>query len=324
MLGLLTIMSCQKQGKGATDNKTKSDTAVTEKADSNITALSDTADADDTEPLPFIEERFMSLANQLYDIQVNHDEWEVKNKKKEEIFTRAFTRALVAFYNKQNKDKKLSDSQKAALMLKEFKAGFHPYEATTTLDMSIAGCLRYGIARYEVNTLTAQLVQKNPDLQSEINAWNHLYESLASFVSSVSYRWWFGGSGAGVASISGSIRLKEARLADLRAMEKGRKGKDKGTKTKNVSEKDFLKAMEKASGDLSEDKEYSETLSGEQLKEYRNLLKSIKKDKQQLPQRLSEWLKQRRQLKLNNTKTLLDKLTKAILDTDPHGHNYEE
>lgn len=85
MLGLLTIMSCQKGEKTVTNIKTVNDTSVTEKPDSNITALSDTADADDTEPLPFIEERFMSLANQLYDIQVNHDEWEVKNKKRKKF-----------------------------------------------------------------------------------------------------------------------------------------------------------------------------------------------------------------------------------------------
>lgn len=209
-------------------------------------------------------------------------------------------------------------------MLKEFKAGFHPYEATTTLDMSIAGCLRYGIARYEVNTLTAQLVQKNPDLQSEINAWNHLYESLASFVSSVSYRWWFGGSGASVVSISGVIDLKEARLSDLHSIMNAKAGATLKSLDTTRGEKAFLTAMNKAAGDLSEDKEYIEWLEDYQVEDYRNLLRDIKQDKQQLPQRLSEWLKQRRQLKLNNTKTLLDKLTKAILDTDPHGHNYEE
>lgn len=285
---------------------------------------SDTSAVEEAKDSAFLAEQYRPLMEQLHEVQLKYSDGEKRSVGKERLFNEAFARTMSKFYRSLYPTVRLSESEKAAAMLKELEEAFYPEKALTNMDMIEAGDLKYSLLRYKLNMLTRSLIAEKRIGKTEVDAWERLAGALDEYISGVTRLMWFGGSGASAASTSGRIRLKEIRVNDLDLISQRHPSlQAKELISSNEATKMFLSAAEKALPGVSDEKELIEYYGKESVKAYRELEADVRRSYQQLPTLFAAWLKQRKGIDERVTSQMVNELSQAILDTDPHGQNYE-
>lgn len=184
-----------------------------------------------------------------------------------------------------------------------------------------------------------------PNFVDELNAWDGLQETMFAFCLGVVNWDWFGGSGAGPASLAEQNTILQCRLDDLKRVHKqyckefpmrlySRDNIEKDIDAHLLKAKaEFEKSIDKVASSIVKDDEAKEYLAKEQWEAYDNLYNKIQALQKPLIKALDDWLKVRNRFPKDganiqkamknkykeNTAIMIDSLAKCIADSQAEG-----
>ena len=252
---------------------------------------------------------------------------------------------LVACFDSIHPRSNLSEIQKADSMLTEIAAFFEQDADYTTMGMIVNLDLQNDFIIYRLTAEGSQIMKYEPTFAEELNAWDGLQEAMFSFCLSVVNWDWFGGSGAGPASLAEQNTILQCRLDDLKRVHKqySREFPIRLYSQDNI-EKDidahllkakaeFKKSVDKVASSIAKDEDVKDYLAKEQLEAYYDLYDKIQTLHNQLIKAFDEWLKVRNRFQKDesnvqkvmkirykeNTAIMIDSLAKCIADSKTEG-----
>ena len=247
---------------------------------------------------------------------------------------------LVACFDSIHPGSNLSEIQKADSMLTEIAAFFEQDADYTTMGMIVNIDLQNDFIIYRLAAEGSQIMKYEPTFAEEFNAWDDLQEAMFSFCLSVVNWDWFGGSGAGPASLAEQNTILQCRLNDLKRIHKqycqdfpmrlySRDDIEKDIDAHLLKAKDeFKKSVDKVAHTITKDEDAKEYLSEDRLKAYNELYNKIQASQKPLIKALDDWLIVRNQFPKNksnaeraiknkykeNTAIMIDSLSVCVLN----------
>ena len=324
--------------------KTSQEVEKTEMADSTVNAREDNADR-----LAFwfphhdsLNHGFVLVAEQLWKLDsaaaksntIGRVVWYKKCEK-------ALSHCFDSIYPGSN----LSETQKADSMLTEIEAFFEQDADYTTMGMIVNISLQNDFLIYRTAAEASSIHKYEPTFVEELNAWDGFQKALNDFCLSVVNWNWFGGSGAGPASLAEQNTILQCRLDDLKRVHKQyRRDYDMRILSRDDIEKaideDYKKAksefratVEKVAKSITKDEDAKEYLSEDRLTAYNELFNKIQKSQKPLMKAFDNWLRVRnhfpkdegsiqraaRNKQKENTTILIESLSKCITNSQPKG-----
>ena len=252
---------------------------------------------------------------------------------------------LVACFDSIHPGSNLSEIQKADSMLTEIAAFFEQDADYTTMGMIVNIDLQNDFIIYRMAAEGSQIMKYEPTFTEELNAWDGLQEAMFAFCLSVVNWDWFGGSGAGPASLAEQNTILQCRLDDLDRIHKqySRDFPMKLYSRDNIerdidahllkAKTEFEKSVDKVASAIVKDDDAKEYLAKEQLEAYDNLYNKIQTLQKPLIKAFDEWLKVRNRfpkdgsnvqkvMKIKykeNTAIMIDSLAQCITDSQTEG-----
>lgn len=254
-------------------------------------------------------------------------------------------KALAHYFDSIHPGTNLSDIHKADSMLTEIAVFFEQDADYSTMGMIVNISLQNDFMIYRLAAEAGHILKYEPSFADELNAWDVFQKVLNDFCLGVVNWDWFGGSGAGPASLAERNVLLQCRLDDLKRIHKqyrrefsmriyGREDIEKDIDHHFVQAKaDFKKAIDKVGNSIVKDDGVKEYLSGERLDAYNALYDKIHFSRKTLVRALDDWLKVRNafpkdksivQRAINNkfkenTSIMIDSLAKCIMECQMEG-----
>ena len=239
----------------------------------------------------------------------------------------------------------LSKIQKADSMLTEIAAFFEQDADYSTMGMIVNIDLQNDFLIYRMAAEASCIQKYEPTFVDELNAWDGFQNALNDFCLGVVNWDWFGGSGAGPASLAERNELLQCRLDDLKRIHKQYRREfamriyDREDTKKDIdrhlnqAKADFRKAVDKVGNSITKDDDVKEYLPEERLDAYNALFDKIQASRKPLVKALDEWLKVRntfpkdqssvRRAAKNkfkeNTAIIVDSIAKCILECQMEG-----
>ena len=252
---------------------------------------------------------------------------------------------LVACFDSIHPGSNLSEIQKADSMLTEIAAFFEQDADYTTMGMIVNIDLQNDFIIYRMAAEGSQIMKYEPTFTEELNAWDGLQEAMFAFCLSVVNWDWFGGSGAGPASLAEQNTILQCRFNDLKRVHKqysrdfpmrlySRDNIEKDIDAHLLKAKaEFEKSVEKVASAIVKDDDAKEYLAKEQLEAYDNLYNKIQSLQKPLIKAFDNWLKVRNRfpkdasnvqkvMKIKykeNTAIMIDSLAQCITDSQTEG-----
>lgn len=251
-------------------------------------------------------------------------------------------KALAHCFDSIHPGSSLSEIQKADSMLTEISAFFEQDADYSTMGMIVNISLQNDFMIYRLAAEASSIQKYEPSFADELNAWDSFQKALNDFCLGVVNWDWFGGSGAGPASLAERNELLQCRLQDLKRIHKlyrmdiSNNRKDMGKDIDHHlirAKKDFIKAVDKVGKSITKDDDAKEYLSGERLDAYNALYDKIQTSRKTLVKALDDWLKVRNAFpreKSNfqrsaknkfkeNTAIMVDSISKCIMECQMEG-----
>ena len=191
----------------------------------------------------------------------------------------------------------------------------------------------------------SQIMKYEPTFTEELNAWDGLQGAMFAFCLSIVNWDWFGGSGAGPASLAEQNTILQCRLDDLDRIHKqysrdfpmrlySRDDFEKDIDAHLLKAKtEFKKSVDKVASAIVKDDDAKEYLAKEQLEAYDNLYNKIQSLQKPLIKAFDDWLNVRNRfpkdasnvqkvMKIKykeNTAIMIDSLAQCIADSQAEG-----
>ena len=239
----------------------------------------------------------------------------------------------------------LSKMQKADSMLTEIAAFFEQDADYSTMGMIVNIDLQNDFLIYRMAAEASCIQKYEPSFVDELNAWDSFQQAMNDFCLGVVNWDWFGGSGAGPASLAERNAILECRLGDLKRIHKQYRREfamriyDREDIGKEIdrhliqAKADFRKAVDKVGNSITKDDDAKEYLSEERLDAYNALFDKIQASRKPLVKALEEWLKVRNTFPKDqsnvqraaknkfkeNTAIMIDSIAKSILECQMEG-----
>ena len=225
------------------------------------------------------------------------------NKERDEWFAKC-EKDLVRGFDSIHSGSTLSNYRKADSMLTEIEDFFKKDADLSTMGMIVNFDLQSSFLTYRISAESKQIMTYDPTIDDSKN-WDILQKAMTDFCVGVVLADWFGGSGAGPASIASRNSILEARYVDLKRIHKMCLGeypaRITGTKefgdhidnrlTESIVK--FKKAVEQTSKSIGNPKEVKDWLPEDRLNDYTNLYDKIQASKKPLIEALGKWLDSR-------------------------------
>ena len=239
----------------------------------------------------------------------------------------------------------LSKIQKADSMLTEIAAFFEQDADYSTMGMIVNIDLQNDFLIYRMAAEASCIQKYEPSFVDELNAWDGFQNALNDFCLGVVNWDWFGGSGAGPASLAKRNELLQYRLDDLKRIHKQYRREfsmpiyDRDNIGKDIvrhldySKVDFRKAVDKVGNSITKEDDVKEYLSEERLDAYNALFDKIQASRKPLVKAFDEWMKVRNTFPKGqsnvqraaknkfkeNTAIMIDSIAKCILECQMEG-----
>ena len=239
----------------------------------------------------------------------------------------------------------LSKIQKADSMLTEIAVFFEQYADYSTMGMIVNIDLQNDFLIYRMAAEAGCIRKYEPSFVDELNAWDGFQNALNDFCLGVVNWDWFGGSGAGPASLAERNVLLQCRLDDLKRIHKQYRREfalriyDREDIRKDIdrhhdqAKADFRKAVDKVGNSITKDDDVKEYLSEERLDAYNALFDKIQASRKPLVKAFDEWMKVRNTFPKGqsnvqraaknkfkeNTAIMIDSIAKCILECQMEG-----
>lgn len=239
----------------------------------------------------------------------------------------------------------LSKMQKADSMLTEIATFFEQDADYSTMGMIVNIDLQNDFLIYRMSAEASCIQKYEPSFVDELSAWDVFQQAMNDFCLGVVNWDWFGGSGAGPASLAERNAILECRLGDLKRIHKQYRREfamriyDREDIGKEIdrhliqAKEDFRKAVDKVGNSITKDDDVKEYLSEERLDAYYALFDKIQASRKPLVKAFDEWMKVRntfpkgqsnvqRAAKNNfkeNTAIMIDSIAKCILECQMEG-----
>ena len=230
-------------------------------------------------------------------------------------------------------------------MLTEIAAFFEQDADYSTMGMIVNIDLQNDFLIYRM-TAEASCIQKyEPSFVDELRAWDGFQKAMNDFCLGVVNWDWFGGSGAGPASLAERNVILQCRLDDLKRIHKqyrrefdmriyNREDIGKDIDRHLIQAKtDFRKAVEKVGNSITKDDDVKEYLAEERLAAYDALYEKIHASRKPLEKAFDDWLKARNAFPKDqsniqraaknkfkeNTAVMIDAIAKCIVGCQMEG-----
>lgn len=229
---------------------------------------------------------------------------------------------------------------KADSMLSEIEAFFEEDADYSTMGMIVNFDLQNSFLFYRMTDETFQILEYEPLFRQEIEAWEYLHKAMNDFCLGIVNLDWFGGSGAGPASLATRNMIIQSRIDDMKNIHRVY-ADDYPMSATNIkhtidvrlvkSKSEFVKAVEKVASAVSNVEESKDYLPEDRLQDYKALYDKVQGAKSPLLQALNDWEKlrikiikadnnnRRRNALLQNTVAAIDSLTKCVFDSQSNG-----
>ena len=229
---------------------------------------------------------------------------------------------------------------KADSMLSEIEAFFEEDADYSTMGMIVNFDLQNSFLFYRMTDETFQILEYEPLFRQEIDAWEYLHKAMNDFCLGIVNLDWFGGSGAGPASLATRNMIIQSRIDDMKNIHRVY-ADDYPMSATNIkhtidvrlvkSKSEFVKAVEKVASAVSNVEESKDYLPEDRLQDYKALYDKVQGAKSPLLQALNDWEKlrikiikadnnnRRRNALLQNTVAAIDSLTKCVFDSQSNG-----
>ena len=214
-------------------------------------------------------------------------------------------KALSHCFDSIHPSSNLSEIQKADSMLTEIAAFFEQDADYSTMGMIVNFDLQNYFLIYRISAEASSIQKYEPTFVDELNAWDVFQKAMNDFCLGVVNWDWFGGSGAGPASLAERNEIMQCRLNDLKRIHKQYRREfsmrlyDREDIEKDIdrhivhAKEDFRKAIEKVDNSITKEDDVKEYLAEERLAAYDALYDKIHASRKPLEKALDKWLKVR-------------------------------
>lgn len=254
-------------------------------------------------------------------------------------------KALSHCFDSVHPGSNLPKTQKADSMLTEIAAFFEQDADYTTMGMIVNISLQNDFLIYRTAAQASSIQKHDSSFVDEFNAWDGFQKALNDFCLGVVNWNWFGGSGAGPASLAERNAILQCRLDDLKRIHKQyRRDFDMRIYSRNdigdaiddeykKIKSEFKATVEKVAKSIKKDENVKEYLSEDRLTAYNELFNKIHASEKPLIKAFDDWLKVRKSFPKDegsvqraannkhkeNTTLLIESLSKCVLDSQAEG-----
>lgn len=254
-------------------------------------------------------------------------------------------KALSHCFDSVHPGSNLPETQKADSMLTEIAAFFEQDADYTTMGMIVNISLQNDFLIYSTAAQASSIQKHDSSFVDEFNAWDGFQKALNDFCLGVVNWNWFGGSGAGPASLAERNAILQCRLDDLKRIHKQyRRDFDMRIYSRNdigdaiddeykKIKSEFKATVEKVAKSIKKDENVKEYLSEDRLTAYNELFNKIHASEKPLIKAFDDWLKVRKSFPKDegsvqraannkhkeNTTLLIESLSKCVLDSQAEG-----
>ena len=254
-------------------------------------------------------------------------------------------KALSHCFDSVHPGSNLPETQKADSMLTEIAAFFEQDADYTTMAMIVNISLQNDFLIYRTAAQASSIQKHDSSFVDEFNAWDGFQKALNDFCLGVVNWNWFGGSGAGPASLAERNAILQCRLDDLKRIHKQyRRDFDMRIYSRNdigdaiddeykKIKSEFKATVEKVAKSIKKDENVKEYLSEDRLTAYNELFNKIHASEKPLIKAFDDWLKVRKSFPKDegsvqraannkhkeNTTLLIESLSKCVLGSQAEG-----
>ena len=254
-------------------------------------------------------------------------------------------KALSHCFDSVHPGSNLPETQKADSMLTEIAAFFEQDADYTTMGMIVNISLQNDFLIYRTAAQASSIQKHDSSFVDEFNAWDGFQKALNDFCLGVVNWNWFGGSGAGPASLAERNAILQCRLDDLKRIHKQyRRDFDMRIYSRNdigdaiddeykKIKSEFKATVEKVAKSIKKDENVKEYLSEDRLTAYNELFNKIHASEKPLIKAFDDWLKVRKSFPKDegsvqrvannkhkeNTTLLIESLSKCVLGSQAEG-----
>ena len=254
-------------------------------------------------------------------------------------------KALSHCFDSVHPGSNLPETQKADSMLTEIAAFFEQDADYTTMGMIVNISLQNDFLIYRTAAQEISIQNHDSSFVDEFNAWDGFQKALNDFCLGVVNWNWFGGSGAGPASLAERNAILQCRLDDLKRIHKQyRRDFDMRIYSRNdigdaiddeykKIKSEFKATVEKVAKSIKKDENVKEYLSEDRLTAYNELFNKIHASEKPLIKAFDDWLKVRKSFPKDegsvqraannkhkeNTTLLIESLSKCVLGSQAEG-----
>ena len=254
-------------------------------------------------------------------------------------------KALSHCFDSVHPGSNLPETQKADSMLTEIAAFFEQDADYTTMGMIVNISLQNDFLIYRTAAQASSIQKHDSSFVDEFNAWDGFQKALNDFCLGVVNWNWFGGSGAGPASLAERNAILQCRLDDLKRIHKQyRRDFDMRIYSRNdigdaiddeykKIKSEFKATVEKVAKSIKKDENVKEYLSEDRLTAYNELFNKIQASEKPLIKAFDDWLKVRKSFPKDegsvqraannkhkeNTTLLIESLSKCVLGSQAEG-----
>lgn len=250
-------------------------------------------------------------------------------------------KALSHCFDSVHPGSNLPETQKADSMLTEIAAFFEQDADYTTMGMIVNISLQNDFLIYRTAAQASSIQKHDSSFVDEFNAWDGFQKALNDFCLGVVNWNWFGGSGAGPASLAERNAILQCRLDDLKRIHKQyRRDFDMRIYSRNdigdaiddeykKIKSEFKATVEKIAKSIKKDENVKEYFSEDRLTAYNELFNKIHASEKPLIKAFDDWLKVRKSFPKDegsvqraannkhkeNTTLFIESLSKCVLDS---------
>lgn len=254
-------------------------------------------------------------------------------------------KALSHCFDSVHPGSNLPETQKADSMLTEIAAFFEQDADYTTMGMIVNISLQNDFLIYRTAAQASSIQKHDSSFVDEFNAWDGFQKALNDFCLGVVNWNWFGGSGAGPASLAERNAILQCRLDDLKRIHKQyRRDFDMRIYSRNdigdaiddeykKIKSEFKATVEKVAKSIKKDENVKEYLSEDRLTAYNELFNKIHASEKPLIKAFDDWLKVRKSFPKDegsvqraannkhkeNTTLFIESLSKCVLGSQAEG-----
>lgn len=254
-------------------------------------------------------------------------------------------KALSHCFDSVHPGSNLPETQKADSMLTEIAAFFEQDADYTTMGMIVNISLQNDFLIYRTAAQASSIQKHDSSFVDEFNAWDGFQKALNDFCLGVVNWNWFGGSGAGPASLAERNAILQCRFDDLKRIHKQyRRDFDMRIYSRNdigdaiddeykKIKSEFKATVEKVAKSIKKDENVKEYLSEDRLTAYNELFNKIHASEKPLIKAFDDWLKVRKSFPKDegsvqraannkhkeNTTLLIESLSKCVLGSQAEG-----